>query len=107
MDSLVVALVGLGGLYAISQDKKKKVLINQLYHMMKLQIFYYQIKIIPIEDDDYVNKTNAEQTTDQYYKNIEKHSELIGATSIQSLSGNNTAISDFRHNNMVPFLEVQ
>ena len=35
-------------------------------------------KTIQVEDDDYVNKTKAEQTTDKFYQNIEKHSELIG-----------------------------
>tara|TARA_A100001015_G_scaffold214080_1_gene240250 strand:- start:1878 stop:3593 length:1716 start_codon:yes stop_codon:yes gene_type:complete len=103
MDSLVVALVGLGGLYAISQDKKKEGFNQSTIPHDETRNILLPEKTIPIEDDDYVNKTNAEQTTDQYYKNIEQHSELIGATSIQSLTGNNTPSSDFKHNNMVPF----
>ena len=103
MDSVVVALVGLGGLYAIAQDKKKEGFNQPIMPRDEPSHYPLQNKTIQVEEDDYVNKTNSGQTTDQFYQNVENYSELIDATSIQSLSGKTTSTSDFRHNNMVPF----
>lgn len=103
MDSLVVALVGLGGLYAIAQDKKKEGFSQPTIPKAESSNFPLTDKTIQVEDDDYVNKSKAGQTTDKFYQNIEKHSEIIGSTSLHSLSGKTTTTADFRHNNMVPF----
>ena len=53
MDSLVVALVGLGGLYAIAQDKKKEGFSQPIIPQGEASHFPQSKKKIQVEDDEY------------------------------------------------------
>lgn len=104
MDGLSLALVGLGGLYYISKDNRdKEEFKNREFPQEQPSAYPIHSENIDQDDDEYINKTNATQTTDKFYQNIENQSELFQTTSIESLNGNQMALNNFQHNNMVPF----
>ena len=106
MDALTVALVGLGGIYFLSKDDKNK---HKESFQTKLntdtpQSYPIKSDNVQLEDEDYVNKyRRPNQTTDKFFKNVEKYSEIMDTTPVNSLTGNIISQNDFKHNNMVPF----
>ena len=100
MDALVVSLVGLGGLYILSNDEKET-FKNRDKSIP--QTYPTKTTTIRPQEKDYINKyKDPNQTTDKIFKNIKNYSPLMGQD-IKSMNGNTIAESDFVHNNMEPF----
>ena len=97
MDALVVALVGLGGLYVISEEKKKR---EGFTDQIQPQTFPIFDPAVHKSDDDYIQKyDNPNQTTDKFLKKNNAPNEIVMADPVI----NSTDLSTFKHNNMVPF----
>ena len=95
MDALVVALVGLGGLYFISEDKKCK---EGFSDPGPPQAYPVGNPVVENDDEDYIQKYDTpNQTTDKLFPN---HTNEI---STSEPSSSPTDLKTFKHNNMVPF----
>jgi hypothetical protein len=97
MDALVVALVGLGGLYCIKEENKKR---EGFTEQLQPQAFPIFDPVVRKSDDDYINKyNNPNQTTDKFLKKHNAPNELVMGDTVFSPEDKST----FKHNNMVPF----
>ena len=107
MDGLSVALVGLGGLYYISKDNRdKEQFKNREFSQNQGSAYPIHNETIDKDDDEYINKTNATQTTDKFYQNIENNSELFQTTSIESLNGKKASDATTQPLGMPVFLKA-
>jgi len=97
MDALVVALVGIGGLYVISEEKKKK---EGFTGHLQPQTYPVLEPDVNQSDEDYIQKySNPNQTTDKLLKKNNDPNEIVMSDQVL----NSTDSSKFKHNNMVPF----
>ena len=123
MAELAIPLIGLGALYVISNKDKDK---NVNKNVNKNENFVnmgaknnlpnthipnnnYPVSNQPIDktSSNYTRQyLNPNQTTDKFY-NSDVGLKNINTTQLdndfESLSGNSVAMTDFKHNNMVPF----
>ena len=112
MDAAIVGLVGLGGLYAIAnqKDNKEGFATNSLPNQ-KIPPKNYPIQSNNLKNN--VNKyPNANQATDKYFnksvyeKQVQKDTNAgsnLPTTQYKSLTGEAIDTTNFKHNNMVPY----
>jgi len=117
MDAVIVGLVGLGGLYAISNQKEGEgVIANEGFTNNSLPNQHIPPKNYPIQSNNLqknVNKyQNANQATDKYFnknvyeQQVQKDTNAgsnLPTNQYKSLTGSDIDTSNFKHNNMVPF----
>jgi hypothetical protein len=97
MDALVVALVGLGGLYVIAEEKKAR---EGFTEKLQPQTFPVFDPVVRKSEDDYIQKyDHPNQTTDKFLRKHNAPNEIVMSDPVI----NPTDISKFKHNNMVPF----
>ena len=112
MDAAIVGLVGLGGLYAIANQKDDK----EGFTTNSLPNQNIPPKNYPIQSNNLkknVNRyPNANQATDKYFnksvyeKQVQKDTNAgsnLPTTQYKSLTGEAIDTSNFKHNNMVPY----
>lgn len=110
MDAAIVGLVGLGGLYAIANQKDNKEGFQNLPNT-DLPPKNYPIQSNNLSQN--VNRfPNANQATDKYFnqstfrKQVQKDvnsGSNLPTNEFKSLTGDNIDTSNFKHNNMVPY----
>ena len=112
MDAAIVGLVGLGGLYAIANQKECK----KMEGFENLPNTNLPVKNYPIQNTSLSKNVNkypdANQATDKFFNQSVYQQQAqedansgsnLPATEFKSLCGNEIDPTNFKHNNMVPF----
>ena len=106
MESALLGMISLGGLYAISNQenrvKKKENFQNK--NQRKLAETNYPINENSNNLANDINKyPNSNAATDKYFEQKSFENKYSKTNVVKSLNGNNVNLNDFKHNNMVPF----